>query len=119
MKYIDIKVELNKTIVINEDDLDKAIEKAEEYFCENELEPEFLDCRNVYFSENTSIKNDAEFVAEELNRDYQDKKELDISAIDTKIMSIIHNIDDYDYILYETKKILSKKFEIIDRKINL
>lgn len=46
---------LKKTIPVEEDNLELAIEKAKDIFYDNELTPEYLDARDTRFFVNNSI----------------------------------------------------------------
>ncbi len=103
-KYIDVKVSLEKTIKIDNDNLDEALKIAENQFPDLELTPEWLDAREVTFSENTIINLSAEKFAELYHNNFNEKdfKEL--------LNLIFGNAEIKECIYNETIDILKNKY---------
>lgn len=72
-KYIDVKVSLEKTIKVDNDNLEEALKIAENQFPDLELTSEWLDAREVTFKENLIIGLSAEKFAELYHNNF-DKK---------------------------------------------
>lgn len=112
-KYIDVKITLEKTMKVDNDNLEEALEIARNEYPDLELTPEWLDARNVELKENVVIRTSAERLADlyhaEFNReDIEDT--LDILFGKSEIR---------DYIYNETIDILKNKYHLekIDIKI--
>lgn len=110
-KYIDVKISLEKTIKIDSNSLDDALKIAKDQFSELELTSDWLNAREVTFTENKIIEMSAKKFAELYynNFDEKDFKELlDILFIDIDIKENIYN---------ETINILKTKYH--DNDINI
>lgn len=112
-KYIDVKITLEKTMKIDNDNLDEAIEIAKSEYPDLELTPEWLDARDVTISENPIISSVAERLAS-LSYENFDKK-----SIDETLDIMFGKSEIRDYIYDEAMEILKNKFHIDITTINI
>lgn len=116
-KYIKVKVDLNKTIKVENDNLDDAIKKAKEDFMELEMTDEWLNERIVTFEEDVIIQNSANYIAELFSKQVTD--EYYKSDVLEFITIAFGNKDIINYIFDETINILENKYNInfVDKRI--
>lgn len=116
-KYIQVKVNLEKIIPVEEDDLNKALEKAKEIFYEKELTSEYLNSRDVNFSEFTNIKTYSKMLADIITAKYGTN--LTEEQVQEHFYSA-WNRDEYtDFMYDEVLKILEKDYDMSFKKINI
>lgn len=108
---------MKKTIPVEEENLDLAIEKAKEIFYDNELTPEYLDARNTRFFENDSIVKLANGMSKIIVRELGDN--LTVESIEKCFDRLLTLNDDRDLIYNEILKILEKDYDISFQKINI
>lgn len=112
-KYIDVKVSLEKTIKVDNDNLEEALKIAENQFPDLELTSEWLNAREVTFKENLIIGLSAEKLAELYHNNF-DKKDLE------ELLDLIFgNTDIKECIYNETISILKNKYHMDEIDINL
>ena len=105
-KYIEVNVTLNKIIKVDNDNLEQAMEIAKEQFSELELTSEWLDARNVTFTENKFIEESVQTLARLYHKDFKDKdlKEfIDLCFADKDVKQ---------YIYEETLDLLKSKYNV-------
>lgn len=105
-KYIEVNISLNKIIKVDNDNLEQAIEIAKEQFSELELTSEWLDARNVTFTENKFIEESVETLARLYHKDFKSKdlRELiDMCFVDKDLKQ---------YIYEETLDLLKNKYNV-------
>lgn len=112
-KYIDIEIIQKKTIKVDENDLNKAIKQAKNNLAELELTPDWINSRQVTFSENPliseSIKTIARLYSEKFNQ--KDLEEfIDMVFLDDDIKK---------YVLEGTLETLKNEYNIEIKKINI
>ena len=105
-KYIDIEIHLKKTMKVDSDDLNQAIDIAKQQLADLELTQEWLDARDISFKENPIIKVAAEKCAELFCDAFDDKDLNDFIDIS------FGNEEIKDYVYDETLKILKDKYQV-------
>lgn len=112
-KYIDVKVLLEKTIRIDNDNLQEALEIVKKQFPDLELTAEWLDSREVTFKENILINSSAEKLAELCHNDFNIEYLKDILDM------LLDEDEAKDYIYNETINILKNKYYKSDLDIKI
>jgi len=112
-KYIDVKITLEKTMKVDNDDLSEALGIAEREYPDLELTPEWLDARDVTISENPIISSVAERLAS-LSYENFDKK-----SIDETLDLMFGKSEIKDYIYEEAIEILKNKYHVDFTNINI
>ena len=105
-KYIEVNVKLNKIIKVDNDNLEQALEIAKDQFQELELTSEWLDARDVTFSENQFIQKSVESIAKLFHEDFK------INDLREFVDMIISDKDTKEYIYEETLDLLKNKYNI-------
>ncbi len=105
-KYIDIKMTLEKTMKVNNDDLQEALKIAEDEYPMLELTPEWFDARDVTISENPIISSVAERIAD-LSHENFDKE-----SIHETLDLIFGKSEIRDYIYDEAMEVLKNKYHV-------
>lgn len=108
---------LKKTIPVEEDNLELAIEKAKDIFYDNELTPEYLDARDTRFFVNNSVVGLASGVSKIIVRELKDN--LTEENVKKCFYDILALNDDKDLIYNEMLKILEKDYGISFEKISI
>lgn len=108
---------MDKIIPVEEDNLEKAIEKAQEIFTNNELTAEYLESRNLDFVENTSIKAYAGVIAKEIYNKYEDNWSYE--DVQNYVDEMLKSNEISDYIYEESIEILNNDYSYFSKKINV
>lgn len=112
-KYIDVKITLEKTIKVDSNNLQEALQIAEDEYPDLELTPEWLDARDVTINENPIISSVAERLAS-LSYENFDKK-----SIDETLDIMFGNSEIKVYIYDEALEILKNKYHVDFTNINI
>ena len=116
-KYIKVKVNLEKTIPIENDDISKAVELAKEQFYNEELSEEWLDYRDVSFEENEIILYMANCLARSLFNIYGN--DITLNDVKADLDLLLKPSDEANYIFDETINVLNEKYDLGLSKIKI
>lgn len=112
-KYIDVKIVLEKTMKIDNDNLQEALKIAEDEYPDLELTPEWLNARDVTLSENPIINCVAERLAD------LSYKKIDKENINETLDLMFGKSEIRDYIYDEAMEILKNKYHVDITDINI
>ena len=108
-KYIKVKIELEKTIKVEKDKLEDAIDEVNNLLPELETTSEWLNCRNVEMKENTIVNDSAKYISmlfsKQVGKEHYKKDVRDF-------VDIALNNDIADYVYEETINILKKDYNM-------
>lgn len=112
-----MELRLNKVIPVEEENLEQAIEKAEEIFYDNELTAEYLDARNIRFFENHSVVRMANGVSKLIIRELG--TEFSKEILEEHFNKKFDYLDDKELVFNEVLKILEEDYNISFEKISI
>ncbi|MBQ8891305.1 MAG: hypothetical protein IJ068_00360 [Bacilli bacterium] len=112
-RYIDVEVSLKKTIKVENDNLNVAIEIAQENFPKLESTSEWLDARKITYKENVLITPSAETLAKLFYQDFNMEKLIEFVEITFRDDNV------KKFIFDETIEILKYKYNLEINKINI
>ena len=112
-RYINVEVSLKKTMKIDNDDLNEALEIAKDQFSELELTSEWLDARDVSFEENIFISQSANKLAELFHNDF------DMESLNDFLDIVFIDKDVRNYVYEETLSILKDKYNLDVKDIKI